>query len=341
MAAPTSPAEAAPCPLCGARGSTPLLVGYDREFGGPGDFPYGRCTGCGLLRQDPLPAPERIAGFYPAGYAPHAAGERGIRDSWINRLAIRHYYGVAHARDPRPLRPLFGLLSGAVLRDLSPPRGAHRVLDVGCGAGGLLARYRTLGWEARGVEINPSAVAAARDRGLDVAQGTIEDVAPVPGGFDLLLLNHVLEHVLDPLGVLRRARQLLAPGGRIRIVTPNAASLGLALFGSCWFPLDAPRHLCLFDARTLRALAERAELAVVRLATRGERRYGYSRRYQKLQGRVLPADPAERRAAVERARRAPRAGKGFERLMRPVEGAAALVGRGDTLVAELAATPRA
>ena len=198
--------------------------------------------------------------------------------------------------------------------------------------------YRTLGWETRGVEINPSAVEAARARGLDVAQGTIEDIAPPPGGFDLVLLNHVLEHVTDPLRVLRRARLLLAPAGRVRVVTPNAASLGLALFGSCWFPLDAPRHLCLFDGRTLRALAERAELAVARMQMRGERRYGLSRRYLKLQGRVLPADPAERRAAVERARRAPRAGKGFERLMRPVEGAAALFGGGDTLVAELAAT---
>jgi len=333
---PAAPVRApASCPLCGGRGAVPVLVGYDREFAGPEDFPYARCTGCGLLRQDPLPAPERLEGFYPEAYAPHAGTDRGIRPSWINRLAIRHRYGVADAQRARPLGPLFALLSGVVLRDLAPPRGAHRVLDVGCGAGGLLARYRTLGWDVRGVEINPRAVEAARARGLSVEQGTIFDAQPAGGGYDLVLLNHVLEHVLDPLAVLRRASELLAPGGRIRIVTPNAQSLGLAWFGSCWFPLDAPRHLCLFEPRTLRDLARRAGLGVASLATRGERRYGLSRRYQKLQGRVLPPDLELRRAAVERARRAPRAGKAFERLMRPVEAAASWIGRGDTLVAEL------
>lgn len=71
-------------------------------------------------------------------------------------------------------------------------------------------------------------------------------------------MNHVIELVLDPVGVLTRVADFLAPGGRIVLATPNIRGIGFALYGSCWYHMDAPRHLFLFDTRTVRLLGGRA-----------------------------------------------------------------------------------
>ncbi|MBN2408840.1 MAG: class I SAM-dependent methyltransferase, partial [Candidatus Aminicenantes bacterium] len=76
--------------------------------------------------------------------------------------------------------------------------------------------------------------------------------------FQAIVMNHVIEHVPDPSGVLRKCRRLLAPGGRMVIVTPNPAGLGHRLFKKSWANLDPPRHPHLFSPKALRAAAEEA-----------------------------------------------------------------------------------
>jgi SAM-dependent methyltransferase len=67
---------------------------------------------------------------------------------------------------------------------------------------------------------------------------------------------HVLEHLPDPRPYLETARDLLAPGGRLIVQVPNAASWQFRLFGRYWNGIDVPRHLHDFRAVDVRRLLE-------------------------------------------------------------------------------------
>ena len=113
--------------------------------------------------------------------------------------------------------------------NLVPP-GARRVLDVGCNDGtfgaGLLARQP--GREVWGIEPHDLDAQAAAARLTGVAQGFYpEALERVPGTFDCVSFNHVLEHMVDPWDALRATRERLAPEGVVVGELPNVRHLPL------------------------------------------------------------------------------------------------------------------
>jgi SAM-dependent methyltransferase len=133
-------------------------------------------------------------------------------------------------------------------------RGPGRLLDVGCGAGDLATVFAAHGYEVSGVEPSEGAAGHARERGIDMHHGTLDDAPWAPGSFDAVIFNHVLEHVDDPVDAIERAAALLA------IAVPNFGSWHRRFFGSAWFQLDLPRHVQHFDRDSLSAVVQRAGL---------------------------------------------------------------------------------
>ena len=110
--------------------------------------------------------------------------------------------------------------------------GAKTVLDVGCGTGVFLGLLADAGIQAVGVDSNPDAIEQCRHRGHD--QVAVEDAmaylerARTEGRrFDGVTLSHLIEHFAGPAGVrlLSLACDVVAPGGRILVATPNVANL--------------------------------------------------------------------------------------------------------------------
>jgi GT2 family glycosyltransferase/tetratricopeptide (TPR) repeat protein/2-polyprenyl-3-methyl-5-hydroxy-6-metoxy-1,4-benzoquinol methylase len=104
------------------------------------------------------------------------------------------------------------------------PSSAKRVLDIGCGAGrvGESIKSRQL-VHVSGIELDATAAALARARLDHVFEGNVEQMS-LPFGsneFDVVLCGDVLEHLRDPLSLLRKARGWLAPGGRVVASIPN------------------------------------------------------------------------------------------------------------------------
>lgn len=113
--------------------------------------------------------------------------------------------------------------NGMVLRLI--PEGS-RVLDIGCGTGVTTALMRDLrGAEVVGIEPDDARAARARERGIDVIAGTLDDAdLSGLGTFDVIVFADVLEHLADPLSALERARRsLLSPSGRVVASVPNVA----------------------------------------------------------------------------------------------------------------------
>jgi SAM-dependent methyltransferase len=139
-----------------------------------------------------------------------------------------------------------------------------RLLDVGCGAGHYLRLARSLGMEAFGVE-----PALERSDDPRVFAGTLEAARFPDDHFDVITVNHVLEHVPSPTSMLEELRRILKPDGTLVIATPLADSLAYWLFGRHWVQLDIPRHLYTFSTATLRRYADKARLRVTDVRRNG------------------------------------------------------------------------
>jgi len=138
------------------------------------------------------------------------------------------------------------------------PAGGGDLLDFGCGGGSFLAIAESCGWRASGVDPDPKAVAKCLAQGLTATAGGMDVFDGKEALFDQITMNHVVEHVYDPPGVLQACWRLLKPGGRLWLQTPNIESLGHEHYGPDWRGLEPPRHLVIFSGRALESELRKA-----------------------------------------------------------------------------------
>lgn len=277
------------CYVCGGPGTVLHRDLRDRLYGADGEWTLRRCErpSCRLLWLDPRYRPDELWRAYQTYYT-HAAVEVGSAGKWSLRSRIGTgrlqaalgYRGAATGPAwHRALAPMAHLWPGGVdevditVAFLPAPTGAARVLDVGCGEGRLLARLQDLGWTCVGQDVDPQAVAAARQRGLAVTEGDLLAQRYPDASFDAIVLSHVIEHVHDPGLHLRECLRVMRPGGRLVLLTPNGESWGHRRFGPDWRGLEPPRHLHIFAPGTIRTVLEREGWRVdqVRTLTQGAR----------------------------------------------------------------------
>ena len=116
-----------------------------------------------------------------------------------------------------PVNPEFARTNAFAVR-----HGLKRVLDVGCGSGFYLDLARGSGLETFGLELNRAAAEKARAKGHKIFNQLLHELDPqATGRFDLITLFQVLEHVPDPVGVMKEAARFLNPGGYIAIAVPS------------------------------------------------------------------------------------------------------------------------
>ena len=257
------------CLLCGSDRRWPVVEAPDTSTGGRGlRFVVVQCEDCGLCYTCPRPDRRSIAQFYPTDYRPHRSKrdarqetrDAGTKPSRVSRLVSR----VCSTSTWSLITRLRG--RPCVERRALPWHGQGRLLDFGCGGGSFLARMRNQGWHVTGLDVSAETVERIRSElSVRVLTGTLPHPELEAGSFDVVTMWHSLEHVHDPLGVLRAAYDLLAPGGRLMVAMPNIDSAAFHWFGPAWFALDLPRHLTHFAPPTLRAMLEAAGFRVARL----------------------------------------------------------------------------
>jgi len=271
--------QAADCLFCKVKG-TQLYAGLrDRLFAAPGVWSFLRCPQCGLVWLNPRP----VAADLPKVYANYFTHQEPVVRSTLPWLREKVKLGVYAAvpgyrslADGWPWRWLGRLLIHVptfrercelgVMCLTGEKRG--RLLDVGCGSGSFLAFMRRAAWEVHGVEPDPAAAKVAQERfGIPVILGTLPAARLPDASFDAITLNHVIEHVEDPIGLLAECRRILKPDGTLVIVTPNIESLGHQHFRDSWRGLEPPRHLYLFSIDTLRTSAGGAGFRNMHLGT--------------------------------------------------------------------------
>jgi 2-polyprenyl-3-methyl-5-hydroxy-6-metoxy-1,4-benzoquinol methylase len=150
-----------------------------------------------------------------------------------------------------------------------PAGHTPRYLDVGCSTGFVVEAARNNGWQAVGLDLNPSAVEFGRSRGLDLRTATLEAAGFAPGSFDAVSLFDVLEHLLDPVRTLRACVDLLAPGGLLFLYVPNYDSASRLLMGAAAHFIWPTHHLNYYTPSTIGDLVRRQGLTLEVIVTEG------------------------------------------------------------------------
>jgi 2-polyprenyl-3-methyl-5-hydroxy-6-metoxy-1,4-benzoquinol methylase len=139
----------------------------------------------------------------------------------------------------------------------------ERLLEAGANVGLFLDIARARGWAARGVEPSRRAVAEGRRRfGVDLVEGTVEEIEPAGAPVDAVVMLDVLEHVADPVAALAALRGAVAEEGLLALTTINCESLHSRVRRGSW-PWYIRPHLHYFTPATLRVTMERGGFDMV------------------------------------------------------------------------------
>jgi SAM-dependent methyltransferase len=117
------------------------------------------------------------------------------------------------------------------------------LLDYGCGSGNFLETAQTAKWQVVGVDLDPIAVSNAKAKGYEVFLGDFTCFDNQESLFDVITMNHVIEHVHQPVELIEQAFRLLKKGGQLFIEYPNINSYGHLIYKESWRGLEPPRHL--------------------------------------------------------------------------------------------------
>ena len=207
-----------------------------------------RCSGCGQLLSavDEARYHDTMQAFNAPGFNQPPAREVARRRAVANRRLQ------------------------TVTRLLGKPPAQTRLVDIGCSRGQFVGYAAEAGYIAEGVEPAPDIAAAARALGLNVRTGLLEAQRFEAATFDAASLFEVVEHLREPLPLLRECHRILKPGGLLLISTGNAASWSVAAMGARWdyFHIEKDGgHISFFNPVSMGLLAKNAGFHVERIET--------------------------------------------------------------------------
>jgi 2-polyprenyl-3-methyl-5-hydroxy-6-metoxy-1,4-benzoquinol methylase len=207
-------------------------------------------TKYGFWQYQPAPSFEELSVYYADQYFQQGRGSYAV-----NYLPEEIQYFR--------LKPSLMIRQLKRLRDVSK---LHSVLDVGCGEGWVLDRFFYEGFQVRGVDFSAFGVEKFHPHLKDhLDQGNVYEIlegyCELKESWDVIVLANVIEHVIDPIGLLDIIKKLLNPGGLLILVAPNDFSAlheYLLAEGIIQTPfwLAYPDHLSYFNKASMENLLE-------------------------------------------------------------------------------------
>lgn len=254
------------CRLCGSTGPHRTITVREMMFGTKERFEYYNCAACDTLQIVDVLDDEELARHYPSGYYSYNAPVRPRILQWLTVQQDRFELQTADR--------LFNALLARLLpeRIVRARRGDAirllgklalepdaRILDVGCGGGALLDRLAKIGFNNLSGADPFISDDGMTPRGVPLMKRYLSEVT---GEFDLIMFNHSLEHVPDPVATLKAAYEKLAPGGICLARLPTTSSEAWNIYRAHWAQIDAPRHTVIPSRYGMAMAADMAGLRV-------------------------------------------------------------------------------
>jgi SAM-dependent methyltransferase len=211
------------------------------------DLDYLQCAKCGFVYAD-------VTEFDFSGFNEEIIS--GMQDQHVGKLESK-----SHLKNYRRR-----------LKEFAPYRQTGNFLEVGCATGSFLKVVKSDGWSEFGVEpVESSAQYGIEQLGLNIHVGVLDTAPYLPGTFDIVYSNAVLEHLSSPKEVIAGVFELLRPGGLFYADTVNLDSYTWRFLGAKWKLFDPRMHLSLFTPETLGKYCEGVGFEVDKITTHGVR----------------------------------------------------------------------
>lgn len=211
----------ATCRVCGSKNIIPK---WDVD-----SYKVGKCRSCTAMLVTNPPTLEELAEYYKGVSDPAYYNE--------NREQLSYFYNKL----------------GGIIKGMCPD--GKRIFDVGCSRGWFMDSMR--GWECHGNELNEFEAGEAKKLyGDNIIQGPFETCPDYPKPFDVVTIQDVLDHFIDPVAVIRKANRMLKKGGLMVIKVHDYDCLYAKLTGSRFYAVIPPSHLTYFTRKSLRILCE-------------------------------------------------------------------------------------
>lgn len=271
------------CSVCSSNGQIYYPGLKDYLFGSKGEWDIIKCNGsdCGMLWVSPMPSESDLIEIYGSYYT----HKDKIKSKLVLNLeslyeSIRRTF-IAYKWGYNTLSPSFthkiiarlcllwpalvAYLDASVFHLTYKPNGL--LLEVGCGNGEMLKKMQQLGWIVEGIDFDSAAVDNARKKGLNIRLGGLIEQNLPENSFDAIVMKHVIEHVPNPTAVLAECLRILKPNGKLIIQTPNINGIGHWLFKNNWRGLEPPRHLHIFNKKSISNIATQAGFKKINVFT--------------------------------------------------------------------------
>lgn len=196
------------------------------------DFKIDICLNCGFKFTNPHPQEKELTNYYKSeDYVSHSDKNEGL------------FFKLYNIVKNRSLKNKYCLVSKIVGK-------TGKVLDYGCGSGDLLKVFKKKNWHIEGIENDNETrnYASAKLNHKLLAPTEISNLKAQT--FDVIMLWHVLEHIVDLNEIFQQLLKLIKPNSFIIIAVPNSDSYDARYYGKYWAAYDVPRHLYHFNHHT-------------------------------------------------------------------------------------------
>lgn len=222
---------------------------FEKLYDAPGfrtnkSFTIRQCTGCGLISA--AVTPEDIAGAYEADY---------YETAYPGYLSDKAF----HDRN-----------NDFIVKDMEKYFKPGKIAEVGSAFGFFLQRAKARGWGVTGFECSQYASKAAREEyGVDVRAENFLST-DLPREYTMFAMLDTIEHLIDPMAMLKKGASILQPGGGAYVCTGDIDSLFAKLCGKKWRMMVPPLHTYYFTPDTLGKMMEKAGFKILSIKHHGK-----------------------------------------------------------------------
>ncbi len=246
------------CKICGNKNDNQFYNVREMEFGTRDEFTYCQCSGCGCLQL--VNPPANLSKYYPNEYFSFQIHRENYLKRRLNIFRDRYAFGISNSLGKLLFNKYGEPTYIGWLRKFNIDLES-KILDIGCGSGKLLYRMGSTGFK------NLMGIDAFIEKDIYYPNGVRifkKDLDELNEKFDLIMMHHSLEHMVDQHAIFRKLSNMLECGKNLLIRIPTCSSYAWNTYRNDWFALEAPRHFYNHSLKSIKYIADKYGFEIIK-----------------------------------------------------------------------------